>query len=64
MKFLAWNCRGLTRASAIRSLRVKVRNYSPDVLFLSETKTIATVACNIMNSLEFFFYGPCASYWL
>jgi len=39
MKILAWTCRGLTRASAIRSLRVKVRKYSPDVLFLFETKT-------------------------
>jgi hypothetical protein len=54
MKFLAWNCIGLTRASAIRSLRVKIRKFSPDVLFISETKTTATVACNIMNSMGFF----------
>jgi len=54
MKILAWNCRGLTRASAIRSLRVKVRKFSPDILFLSETKTTVVVVCNIMNSMGFF----------
>jgi hypothetical protein len=54
MKLLAWNCRGLTRASAIRSLRVKVKKYSPDVIYLSETKTDLAVACKIMNDLGFF----------
>jgi exonuclease III len=54
MKILAWNCIGLTHASAIRILRVKVRKYSPDVLFLSETKSTVVVVCNIMNSMGFF----------
>lgn len=55
MKILAWNCRGLCRPSAIRSLRGKIKNHSPDVMFLSETKTTSTVATVIMNNLGFFF---------
>jgi hypothetical protein len=44
----------LTRASAVRSLRVKIRKFDPNILFLSETKTNPTVVCNILNSLGFF----------
>ncbi|KAE8124198.1 hypothetical protein FH972_019104 [Carpinus fangiana] len=40
MKFLAWNCRGLSSASAIRSLRDKIRNHSPDVIFCLKLKCI------------------------
>ena len=54
MKFLAWNCRGLSRASAIRSLRGKIRTHSPDVLFLSETKLQPSLATVILNNLGFF----------
>ena len=54
MKILAWNCRGLTRASAIRSLRGKIRHHSPNILFLSETKTQTAHATLILNSLGFF----------
>jgi exonuclease III len=63
MKILAWNCRGLARASTIRSLRAKVRKCSPDILFLSETKIQPSAACIILNGLGFFFYGPCSSLW-
>jgi hypothetical protein len=38
MKILAWNCRGLARGPTIRALRALIRNYRPDLLFLSETK--------------------------
>ena len=55
MKLLAWNSRGLSCASAIRSLRGKLRKHSPDIFFLSETKTQTTHAILIMNSLGFFF---------
>jgi hypothetical protein len=55
MKLLAWNCIGLSRASATRSLRVKIRKHSPDVIFLYETKIDPSVACIIMNRLSFFF---------
>jgi hypothetical protein len=54
MRFLAWNCRGLSRASAVRSLRGKIRNHSPDVLFLSETKMHPNNAVVILNSLGYF----------
>jgi exonuclease III len=54
MKTLAWNCRGLTRSSAIRNLRVQVRKHSLDVLFLSETKTLPSVASNILNNLGYY----------
>jgi exonuclease III len=54
MKLLAWNCRGLSHASAIRSLRGKIRTHSPDVLFLSETKIQPAQSYVILNSLGFF----------
>jgi hypothetical protein len=38
MKVLASNCIGLSRASAIRSLRGKIRNHFFDILFLSKIK--------------------------
>jgi hypothetical protein len=54
MKLLAWNCRGLSRPSAIRSLRGKIRTHSLDVLFLSETKLQPLQSIVILNSLGFF----------
>jgi hypothetical protein len=54
MNFLAWNCRRLSRAFAIRSLRGKIQNHSLDVLFLSETKLHPSHATVILNSLGFF----------
>jgi hypothetical protein len=54
MKLLAWNCRGLSRASAIRSLRGLVREHSPEILFLSETKTQSATAIVILNNLGYF----------
>jgi hypothetical protein len=56
MKLLAWNCRRLTCASAIQSLRVKVKKYFPDVMYLSETKATHAAACIIVNNLVFFFF--------
>ncbi|GLT70736.1 hypothetical protein SLA2020_427960 [Shorea laevis] len=54
MKILSWNCKGLTGAFAIYSLKVKVRKLSFDIMFLTETKIDPTVACNILNNLGFF----------
>ena len=54
MKILSWNCRGLSRAFAICSLRDKIRTHSPDVLSLSETKLQPTHVTVILNSLGFF----------
>jgi hypothetical protein len=54
MKILAWNYRGLSRASAIRSLRGKIRFHSPDMLFLLETKLQHLQSSIILNSLGFY----------
>jgi hypothetical protein len=54
MKLLVWNCRGLTRASAIRNLRCKIRKHSPEILFLLETKTQSAAAIITLNSLGYF----------
>jgi hypothetical protein len=51
---LAWNYIGLSRASRILSLKGNIRNHSPDVIFLFETKLQPLHATIILNSLEFF----------
>lgn len=55
MKLLSWNCRGLTCASAVCSLKVKVRKQYTDVIFMYETKASPFVTSVIMNNLGFFF---------
>jgi hypothetical protein len=49
MKVLASNCRGLSRASAIRSLRGKIRNHFPNILFLSKTKMQPSHATTVLG---------------
>jgi exonuclease III len=53
MKFLSWNCRGLANTSTIRSLRAIVRLNNPDVIFLSETKSAASVVTSVLLQLGF-----------
>jgi hypothetical protein len=55
MKLQAWNYIGLSHASTIHSLRGKIQKYSPDILFLFETKTQTAHAIVLLNSLRFFF---------
>jgi exonuclease III len=38
MKILSWNCKGLSRLVVVRTLRRLIKDQSPDILFISETK--------------------------
>lgn len=38
MRILAWNCRALGGPSTISQLKESVRQYLPDITFISETK--------------------------
>jgi hypothetical protein len=51
MKILT--CRGLAQSFTIRSLRATLRKNNPDILFLSEIKTVSTVASSILHKLGF-----------
>jgi hypothetical protein len=54
MKILSWNCRGLSRPAAVRSLRMLIRDSSPNLLFLSETKSSPSHVTSILNRLGFY----------
>jgi hypothetical protein len=54
MKILSWNCRGLSRPAAVRSLRMIIRENNPDIIFLSETKSSPSSVSSILNLLGFF----------
>ncbi|KAL3635329.1 hypothetical protein CASFOL_019876 [Castilleja foliolosa] len=47
-----WNCQGLLKPAAIRSLRFTIKNTKPDIIFLCEVKT--TVTKPIENALNHF----------
>ncbi|XP_059430102.1 uncharacterized protein LOC132163748 [Corylus avellana] len=61
MKILSWNCRGISRPAAVRGLRALIRANSPDVLFLSETKTSPSQVSSILNRLGFYLMTQVAS---
>lgn len=48
-----WNFRGLGNPSTINALHSLVRKFSPDVLFLSKTKSNASAIRKIQNKLQF-----------
>jgi exonuclease III len=48
MKLLAWNCRGLAQPSTVRSLQAFLMNESPDIVFLTKTKSARHVASPIL----------------
>ncbi|KAM6558713.1 hypothetical protein CsatA_027952 [Cannabis sativa] len=53
MKILSWNARGLGNPSAFRHLRLLVKEQSPHVLFLMETKLGPNVITRFRNALNF-----------
>jgi hypothetical protein len=60
MKILSWNCRGLSRPAVVQTLRRLIRDQSPDVLFLSETKIPPQVSATL-NRLGFFLLTQVAA---
>lgn len=51
---LVWNCRGLGRPSAVRSLKAFIRTHRPSLLFLSELHTSSTQKIqNICTAMGF-----------
>uniref|UniRef100_A0A2N9IIB3 Reverse transcriptase domain-containing protein n=1 Tax=Fagus sylvatica TaxID=28930 RepID=A0A2N9IIB3_FAGSY len=53
MLILSWNCRGLARPAAFRSLRALVRINNPDCIFLMETKSPLESMQEVTNLLGF-----------
>ena len=53
MSFLAWNCRGLGSAPAVRSLTDEVKDTDPVLVFLSETKANQNRIRGIQRKLNF-----------
>ncbi|XP_042980012.1 uncharacterized protein LOC122310200 [Carya illinoinensis] len=53
MKHLAWNCRGLGNPRTVRELHLMVKEKSPNVIFLSETKCKRARMEGIRNKLNY-----------
>ena len=51
MRLTIWNCRGMARPAAARSLRALERRFNPDIVFLSETKVNSSGS--LLNQLGF-----------
>jgi hypothetical protein len=54
MKILSWNCRGLSKPTVVRTLRRFIRDQSPDILFILETKISWPQVSATLNRLGFF----------
>jgi exonuclease III len=61
MKLLSWNCRGLARPAAVQTLRRLIRDLSPDILFISETKIYPPQVSATLNRLGFFLISQVAA---
>jgi exonuclease III len=60
MKLISWNCRGLGNATAVRALKKLIKDQTPDIVFLMETK-LKTNDPNIYNKV---FRGCLHHYFL
>lgn len=53
MRVLAWNYRGINRASTVRALKVIIDVHNPNCIFLSETKASVERMEFVRKSLDF-----------
>ncbi|XP_060969051.1 uncharacterized protein LOC133036541 [Cannabis sativa] len=53
MRVLAWNCRGLGNAVAVRQLTAILRRSNPEVIILSETRLAEDKFVTLMHKLHF-----------
>ncbi|XP_060972642.1 uncharacterized protein LOC133038492 [Cannabis sativa] len=53
MKILSWNVRGLGNPSAFRQLHLLVKQQTPHVLFIMETKLVCNVVTRFRQALRF-----------
>jgi hypothetical protein len=60
MKILSWNCRELSRPAAVQTLRRLICDQSPDILFLTETKSSPPQVSATLNRLGFFLMSQVA----
>jgi exonuclease III len=60
MKILSWNCKGLSRPTAVQTLRRLICDQSPDILFLTETKSSPLQVSATLNRLGFFLMSQVA----
>jgi exonuclease III len=62
MEILSWNCRGLSRHAAIRTLRRLIRDQSPDTLFIPETKISPPHVFATLSKLGFFLMSQVVAF--
>ena len=53
MKLFSWNYRDIYHASTIRASKAQIKGSRPDLIFLSETKTIINRMEIVRNSIKF-----------
>ena len=53
MKIISWNARGLGSPAAFRNLRLLVKEHSPHVLFVMESKLCCNSVTRLCRSLRF-----------
>ena len=60
MKILSWNYSGNSRTTAVRGLRALIRVNSPNVPFLSKTKSSPFLVSSILDPLGFYLMNHVA----
>ena len=53
MKILSWNCRGFSKTTTVHRCRKLVQQFSPDFIFLSETKLLVSQAAISLVNLGY-----------